>query len=116
MKYELYMECRAGTRHAFRTVMIMKLPNGTFQVFKSCSQCKSTKNPIWNARGVILKTPSYKHSPEYREFLNNHDPAEARAAILGSDIRKVVAPNERKPTTNARVRARKRPKDKPRAR
>lgn len=127
MKYELLMECRAGTRHAFRTVMIVKLPNGTFQIHKTCSQCKSSKAPIWNARGVIIKNPSYKHSPEYREFLNNHDPAEARVAILESDIRKVEAPHGRENRTGVRLvprtkkarnrnaRANKRPRDKKRA-
>ena len=94
MKYELLMECRAGVRHAFRTIMIIVLPNGTFKLHKVCSQCKSEKYPIWNARGVILKSPTYKHSQEYREFLNNHDPTEARVAILGSDIKKVHAPTK----------------------
>jgi hypothetical protein len=89
MKYELLMECRAGTRHAFKTVMIIKLPNELFKLHKVCSQCKSEKFPTWNARGVIIKSPTYRHSAEYREFLNNHNPAEARVAILTSDIKKV---------------------------
>ena len=53
-RYELLMECRAGVRHAFRTIMIIKLPDGTFKLHKVCSQCKSVKFPIWNARGQIL--------------------------------------------------------------
>jgi hypothetical protein len=94
VKYELLMECRAGTRHAFKTVLIIVLPDGTFKLHKVCSQCKSDKFPIWGARGQILKSPTYKHSKEYREFLDNHNPAEARMAILGSDIKKVQAPKK----------------------
>src|SRR5262245_52116809 len=90
MKYELLMECRAGTRHAFRTVLIIKLSNGTFRLHKVCSQCNTEKFPIWSAKGVILKAPVYKHSPEYRQFLDDHNPAEARVAILNSDVRKEV--------------------------
>jgi len=93
VKYELLMECRAGSRHAFRTVMIIKLLDGTFKLHKVCSQCKSEKFPVWNARGAILKSPTYKHSAEYREFLNNHNPVEARVAILTSDVRKVEQPH-----------------------
>lgn len=92
MKYELLMECRAGTRHAFKTIMIIALPDGTFKLHKVCSQCGSLKFPIWDKRGRILKSPTYKHSAQYREFLNSHDPAEARVAILTSDIKKVEAP------------------------
>ena len=93
-KYELLMECRAGVRHAFRTIMIIVLPDNTFKLHKVCSQCKSEKFPIWNARGVILKSPSYRYSTAYREFLNGHKPADARMAILGSDIKKVQAPTK----------------------
>lgn len=95
MKYELLMECRGGTRHAFRTVMIVVLRDNTFKMHQVCRNCESQKFPVWNTRGAILKSPTYKHSPAYREFLNDHDPAEARAAIISSDIRKVQAPNER---------------------
>ena len=101
MKYELYMECRAGTRHAPRTQLIIVLPNGTFQLQRVCAQCKTQIPQTWNGRGAILKR-NYKHSPEYRAFINDHDPAEARVAILGSDIRKVQAP--RGGTNNPSVR------------
>lgn len=94
MKYQLLMECRGGVRHAFRTVMIIVLKDGTFKLHKVCMNCKSEKFPIWNTRGVILKSPTYRHSKEYREFLNDHTPAEARMAILGSDIQKVRQPDE----------------------
>jgi len=87
------MECTAGYRHAFRTVLIIKLNDGTFKIHKVCSQCNSEKFPIWDARGRIIKTPAYKHSKEYREFLDNHNPAAARVAILDSDIRKVEQPH-----------------------
>src|SRR5262245_56891402 len=95
MKYELLMECRAGTRHAFRTVLIIKLSDGTFKLHKVCSQCNTEKFPIWNAKGIILKTPVYRHSPEYRQFLSEHNPAEARVAILNSDVRKETQPHGR---------------------
>lgn len=93
MKYELLMECTAGRRHAFRTVLIIKLGDGTFKLHKVCSNCKSEKFPIWNARGLILKSPVYKHSAAYRAFLDDHDAVDARVAILNSDIRKVEAPH-----------------------
>ncbi|GEM_PF-5612406 len=125
MKYQLLMECRGGVRHAFKTVMIIELPDGTSKLHKICTNCKSQKFPIWNARGQILKSPTYKHSPEYREFLDNHTPAEARMAILASDIRKVKAPNEKNGTvlrlvsrtrkSNRHAHARKRPRDKKRS-
>ena len=94
VKYQLLMECRGGVRHAFRTVMIIVLKDGTYKLHKVCMNCKSEKFPIWNTRGVILKSPTYRHSKEYREFLNDHTPAEARMAILGSDIKKVKQPHE----------------------
>jgi hypothetical protein len=123
------MECRAGTRHAFKTVTIFKLLDGTFKVHKVCSQCKSEKFPIWNAKGVILKNPTYRYSAEYREFLNNHDPAGARVAILESDIKKVeqvhgdqasnprmrLVPGKGKGTRRRAAHSRKRPRDKRRA-
>jgi hypothetical protein len=95
-RYELLMECRAGLRHAWKTVLIIKLVDGTFKLHKVCSQCKSEKFPVWNSRGVILKSPSYRYSAEYRVFLSDHNPLEARAAILNSNVRKVTAPHVRK--------------------
>jgi len=93
MKYELLMECRGGTRHAFKTVLIIVLPDGTYKLHKTCAHCGSDKFPIWDKRGRILRSPVYKHSKEYRAFLDEHTPEEARAAILNSDIRKVEAPH-----------------------
>src|SRR5262245_31588980 len=103
MKYQTLMECRAGIRHAFKTVMIIKLANGTFKVHKVCMNCKSEKFPIWNARGIILKSPQYKHSAAYRKFLDDHDPAEARVAILNSNVKKVEAPHGRKDVPHLRL-------------
>lgn len=129
MKYNLLMECRAGNRHAFKTVAIIKLQDGTFMVRKTCIMCESEKTVVWNAKGQILKTMAYRYSEQYRTFLDDHDSVGARVAILESDIKKAEQPhgNEAgnpgvrlvpKPKKGQRRRpahARKRPRDKRRA-
>ena len=126
MKYNLLMECRAGNRHAFKTVAIIKLADGTFMIRKTCIMCASEKTPIWNAKGMILKTMAYKYSPEYRAFLDDHDSVGARVAILESDIKKAeqphgnetsdpgmrLVPKPKKAQRRRAAHARKRPRDK----
>ena len=94
MRYELFMECRGGGRHALQTLMIIKLKDGSFRLQQRCVNCKTFKYPHWGPNGKILGTATYKHSQIYREFLNSHDPTEARLEILASDIKKVEAPTD----------------------
>lgn len=92
-KYLLLMECTAGIRHAGKTVMLIKHPGNVTQVNKVCRNCGTHISHYWDAQGRKVKAPKYIRTKAYRDFLDNHTPAEARVAIMNSNVRKVTAPH-----------------------
>lgn len=92
-RYMLLMECTAGVRHAGKTVMLIKHPGNVTQVNKVCRNCGTQIIHYWDAQGRKVKAPKYHRTKAYRDFLDNHSPADARVAIMNSNVRKVVAPH-----------------------
>src|SRR5262245_44205651 len=77
--------CRALNTHAWHIVgPIVVLKGDDRRITLHCERCNTWRSDVWSKRGGAILTRYYRHNPEYKGFIHEHNNAEARATLLGT--------------------------------
>src|SRR5262245_1906700 len=76
--------CRALNTHAWQIRgPIVVLRDDSRRITLLCARCHTWRSDVWGRRNGAILTRYYKHDAEYKSFIQEHNNAEARVALLG---------------------------------
>ena len=75
------VELCSGINHPWKPPIILIMDDGTRRCYLECERCRSVRVEMRSPNGRVLRGRSYKHSDEFKEFLNETSARTRRAAV-----------------------------------